>query len=347
MKEAIFAEIRECLSGISDGQISQFVSEIKSARHIFIHGKGRMGLVLKTFAADLAELGYFVRIVGDVTVPPIGRGDLLIVTPTGGDPKSSTRFLEVARENGARVAAFTAFRAGKIGGLADVFLEARARTMNPGQGEVASAQPMCTVLEQAGLLIFGCMAAMLAAKGGLTPAAAKALVLGELARSFGSVEEEALHELIRLVQESPRVFFGGAKKEFLILSCYAMRVFHMGKEAYVCTEATSPELAAGDTLVVSCGDGGSPEALLQMRLAKKSGARVLVLTSRPRASGVREYGDFVFCLPGLEETFRTAQLAGAAYCQGMLVTLDDAVCLTMEQNHWKETDLSARHTNLE
>jgi 6-phospho-3-hexuloisomerase len=101
MKNEILSEIKDCFYQTDDSQIQRAASAIRGAKRIFIQGKGRMGLILKSFAMSLSALGREVYAVGEVTVPAIGPGDLLIVTPTGGDPKSATRVRKVARENGA------------------------------------------------------------------------------------------------------------------------------------------------------------------------------------------------------------------------------------------------------
>jgi len=304
-----------------------------------------MGLILKAFAAELAAQGYEVRVVGDVTAPPIGAGDLLVVTPTGGDPKSSTRFLQVARQNKARVAAFTANRAGPVGALADLFVEAKAKTM-AADSAVQSVQPMCSALEQIGLLVFDVTCALLACPK-LDVPSAKATVLAELACALEAVQEAQLDELIARVDAAPRVFFDAPCREQLLLSCYAMRVHHMGKRVYVAGEVTSPECAQGDVWVVSCGDGADEALLFRMERARRAGVCVLALTSVPEAPAIQKCSEAAFYFPGMEPGRASAQQRGLLYGQCLLVALDYAVCKTMCRHGWRETDLSIRHTNME
>lgn len=344
-RRAIMDELTAGFAQVREDQILQLAQAVRTARQIFVQGKGRMGLILKAFAAQLAVQGYDVRVVGDIATPPIGKGDLLIVTPTGGDPKSSTRFLQVARENGARVAAFTANRAGPVGALADWFVEARARTMAPDDA-VQSVQPMCSALEQIGLLTFDTVCALLERQGRSVPET-KAMVLEELSRGLADVREEQLEELAARVDAAPRVFFDAPRREQLLLGCYAMRVYHMGKHVYVAGEVTAPEPASGDTLVVSCGDGADEPLLFRMERARRRGVRVLALTSVPDASAVCGCSDAAFRIPGMEPGCRSGQQKGLAYGQRLLVALDHTVCRTMQKHGWREEDLSARHTNME
>ena len=345
VREAILNELTAGFTQIAEEQILRLAQAVRAARHILVQGKGRMGLILKAFAAQLAAQGYEARVVGDVTTPPIGKDDLLIVTPTGGDPKSSTRFLQVARENGALVAAFTANRAGPVGSLADLFVEAQARTMGL-DNTAQSVQPMCSALEQMGLLMFDAVCALLA-EPGLSVSEARAMVLRELSRALSAVREEQIEELIGRVDAAPRVFFDAPLRERLLLSCYAMRVHHMGKPVYVAGEVTAPEPARGDALVFSCGNGADETALFCMERARRRGVCVMALTSVPEASAVRERCDAAFYLPGMERGYGSEQQRGLLYGQCLLVALDYAVYKTMRKHGWREEDLSARHTNME
>src|SRR5579863_726500 len=56
------------------------VEAIATAKRIAIYGAGREGLQMDGFAMRLFHMGRHVHLVGDMTTPPIGPGDLLIVS---------------------------------------------------------------------------------------------------------------------------------------------------------------------------------------------------------------------------------------------------------------------------
>lgn len=341
MRTELRAELFQSYSGLDDGQLTALCDAVRASKHIFIQGKGRMGMILKTFAIGLAPLVQ-VHVIGEASVPPIGPGDLLIVTPTGGDPRSSTRFLTVARESGARVAAFTANRAGPVGTMADLFIEAHARTMLPGD-RTQSVQPMCSTLEQTGLLAFDTVVRMLREPDVALPAL-RASLMQTLQAAFLQVPDAELARLCTCVDTSRRIFFAARGAQLQLLSCYAMRLFHMGHEVHIAGDLITPPIGPGDLLIVSgsCADGSWPAFWTQE--AARRGAHTLCFAPSSdvpelAAARVIRLSDG----PSDWSAWKRAQLYG----QCLLLTLDLAVTLQMRRAGLTEADMLCRHTNLE
>ena len=152
MREAIMEEVKQCFMSVDDEQIQFLVDKICRSPHIIVHGKGRVGIMLKAFAMRLSHLGLYARVIGDITTPPIREGDLLLIGSVSGYPSSSTTFFEIARKNKAYSIAFTAYPDGQVGTLADSLVVIHGRTMNSGPN-LPSLQPMCSTVEQTLLLL--------------------------------------------------------------------------------------------------------------------------------------------------------------------------------------------------
>jgi 6-phospho 3-hexuloisomerase len=101
---AILAEIDHVLARVDEKQITQLCDAVQNARHIFIHGLGREGLVMRAFAMRLMHLGLKVAVVGDVTTPPIGPGDLFLASCGPGHLATVQALMEIARRAGGQVA---------------------------------------------------------------------------------------------------------------------------------------------------------------------------------------------------------------------------------------------------
>lgn len=323
-------------------QAEALAGEVRRARRVVLHGKGRMGLILRAFALELAALGPDVRWLGEVTAPRIGPGDVLVVTPTGGALNASRRFVDTARAAGARVAAFTANPGGEIGALAHTLVTVQARTMLPGDA-TPSVQPMCSTLEQAGLLLFDQVCAVLDGAGAVR---AGRVIRQEAERAAQEVPDSALDGLIARTDGAARVFFDGPPREKALLSCWAMRLYHMGKRVCVAGEAAAGEPGPGDVLVASCG-AADRRTLLRMEDARRSGAFVTALTSLPGDRALAACCDEAVYFPGAQPGWGSAQRPGLAYGQGLLIGLDRAVARAMRLHGQSESDLAARHTNLE
>ncbi|MCY3979222.1 MAG: SIS domain-containing protein [Chloroflexi bacterium] len=105
--DAILADIGRALRQVDPAQVDDICAAIQSADRIFITGKGRSGLQMKAFAMRLMHLGFCVHVVDDVTTPAIGAGDLLLIGSSSGRTGSLLRYVDTAREAGARLATFT------------------------------------------------------------------------------------------------------------------------------------------------------------------------------------------------------------------------------------------------
>lgn len=74
----ILTEIDRILARVNEDEVARLREAVQSAQHI-LHGLGCEGLVMRAFAMRLMNLGLKVTVVGDVTAPPIGPGDLFLV----------------------------------------------------------------------------------------------------------------------------------------------------------------------------------------------------------------------------------------------------------------------------
>ena len=85
------AELFAVASRIDPGEIDAALATIARARRILLYGCGREGLQLRGFAMRLHHLGLHVAMQGDMAAPPVGEGDLLIVSAGPGNCRPSRR----------------------------------------------------------------------------------------------------------------------------------------------------------------------------------------------------------------------------------------------------------------
>jgi 6-phospho-3-hexuloisomerase len=102
----------------------------------------------------LFHMGLDVHVVGDMTVPPLGPGDLLFVSVGPGYLETTQALINVARKAGARVAAVTAQPQGQTARQADMVLYIPAQTMADDRGSAVSILPMGSLFEAAQMLVF-------------------------------------------------------------------------------------------------------------------------------------------------------------------------------------------------
>jgi 6-phospho-3-hexuloisomerase len=140
---------------IDEAQIDDMADAIADAKRIFVAGAGRSGFVARAFANRLAHVGYVVHFVGEVTTPPIGAGDLLIINSGSGKTKSLVTMAESAKKIGADIATVTIFPENTIGSMSKAVIKLPATTnLYVSEGEqVEILQPMGNIYEQLSFIV--------------------------------------------------------------------------------------------------------------------------------------------------------------------------------------------------
>ena len=147
-------ELSQAVQQINESDIDLLVRRLAQARHVCVYGCGREALQIRGFAMRLFHLGRSVSVVGDVTMPHIGTGDLFIVTAGPGSLPTALALAQEARKAGALVSCVTANLEGEVPRIADDIVLVPAQTMISDQGEERAALPMGSVYEGALFLLF-------------------------------------------------------------------------------------------------------------------------------------------------------------------------------------------------
>lgn len=148
------AELAVAVAAVDPAAMERMVAAIAVARRVALHGCGREGLMMKALAMRLFHLGLDVHVVGDMTTPPLGPGDLLLVSAGPGYAATVAAFADVARRAGARTACFTAQPEGGVPRSCDLSLVLPAQTMADDRGAAAtSVLPMGSLFEGAQFLV--------------------------------------------------------------------------------------------------------------------------------------------------------------------------------------------------
>lgn len=168
-------ELRAVLGGIDPAAVEVLAEAVASARRIALYGVGREGLMMKALGMRLFHLGLDAHIVGDMTTPPVGPGDLLLVSAGPGYFSTVAALIGVARDAGARVACITAQPDGDCPRAADLVLTLPAQTMADDAGPApASVLPMGSLYEGAQYLFFELFVLKLRERLGITGEAMRA-----------------------------------------------------------------------------------------------------------------------------------------------------------------------------
>jgi 6-phospho-3-hexuloisomerase len=167
MRRQALDEIGLALAGLTDGAAERMADEILRAGTIVCFGLGREGLMVRALCMRLMHLGLRAHVAGDVTTPPVGLGDLAIVSAGPGEVKTAETIVDLAKGAEARVLVVTARPDGSVPRKAHVVIHLPAQTMADDRGG-ASLLPMGTTFEITMLIFFDLVALTLMAKTGQT-----------------------------------------------------------------------------------------------------------------------------------------------------------------------------------
>jgi 6-phospho-3-hexuloisomerase len=168
------AEVAEVLEKALPRQADAMAEPILGARRIALYGVGREGLMMRSLAMRLFHLGLDAHVVGDMTTPPVGQGDLLIVSAGPGQFATVMGLLGVAKEAGAATMCVTAEPSGAAPAAADHVIHLEAQTMANDQDGATSVLPMGSLYEAAQFLFFEMLILHLRDTMALTPEAMRA-----------------------------------------------------------------------------------------------------------------------------------------------------------------------------
>jgi 6-phospho-3-hexuloisomerase len=169
MARQALAEVESVFNGVTADAADRMCAEILAARRIACYGVGREGLMMKALCMRLMHLGLDAHVVGDMTTPPVSKGDLLIASAGPGFFSTVMALAGVAHDAGARTMVITAQPAGPAPKSADVVIELPAQTMANDRGGPASLLPMGSLYEAAQLVFFDLISILLREKTGQSP----------------------------------------------------------------------------------------------------------------------------------------------------------------------------------
>ena len=154
-------ELKTCLHGIDEGRLGELVELIARSRRIVLYGCGREGLMMRALCMRLYHLGLDAHMAFDMTTPPVGQGDLLLVSAGPGNLSTVEALLDVARKAGAGTACFTAEPGSQVTISSDFTLVIPAQTMARDQSAPTSFLPMGSLYEGAQFLLYEILIMML------------------------------------------------------------------------------------------------------------------------------------------------------------------------------------------
>lgn len=169
MNEKAIAELTEVINKIDSAQVNQMIEALTIAGKIVLYGVGREGLMMKALAMRLYHMGFDAHVAADMTTPPVGKGDLLVVSAGPGYFSTVEALATAAQKGGARVACFTAQPKGIVPQQADLVVVLPAQTMAVDATSPSSFLPMGSLYEGVQYLFYEYLILLLRDYKGISP----------------------------------------------------------------------------------------------------------------------------------------------------------------------------------
>ncbi len=94
----ILRTIKDSLRTPDFEKISKAVELILSSNNVFVYGSGRSGLVSRTFAMRLMQLGLNSYFIGETTTPAVKGGDCLFLVSKTGETQTAIQTARIVDE---------------------------------------------------------------------------------------------------------------------------------------------------------------------------------------------------------------------------------------------------------
>ncbi len=176
-------------------------------------------------------------------------------------------------------------------------------------------------------------------------------ILKELNTSLNKINDNSCAEAIKLINESNQIFVLGLGRAGFMVKSFAMRLMHMGKNAFVIGETITPNFEKGDLLIITSGSGETKQFLQMAEKAKIFGGKILAFTGTPNSS-ITKISDGSVVIPApskvkSESTFTSIQPMASLFEQSMLLIFDSIILALMDTSDKANDEMFKKHSNLE
>ena len=188
------------------------------------------------------------------------------------------------------------------------------------------------------------------------------LMASKIRAIAGTISDRDVEKFLDELLKAKRVYVMGAGRSGLVAKAFAMRLMHLGMQAYVVGETITPALRDGDVIVIFSGSGRTKTVADIAETAKAIGAHICLITSNADS----RIGRIADCIVIIEHhrdkvgddamEFEIRQMIGDHKSFAPLGTLfetasmifaDAVISRLMEITKTDESALKNRHTNIE
>jgi len=188
------------------------------------------------------------------------------------------------------------------------------------------------------------------------------LMASKIRAIANKISDEEIEKFLKEILAAKRIYVMGAGRSGLVAKAFAMRLMHLGLQAYVVGETITPALNRGDVIVVFSGSGRTKTVADIAETGKEIGAHICLITSNAD-SRIGKISDSIVIIEHHRDDvdddaaeFEIRQMMGEHKSFAPLGTLfetasmifgDAVISRLMEITKTDESALKNRHANIE
>ena len=177
-------------------------------------------------------------------------------------------------------------------------------------------------------------------------------VIDEHKKVFEKQDLNELSSLMEEIKKAKRIFIMGVGREGIASRGFAMRLMHLGKETHWIWDDTTPGMEKGDLFIAINGSGKIGHIHYVVEEAKKTGAKICVVTGSPKEK-TPAIADLVLFVPALvyngtdDRVVPSKQPMGNLFEQHLFLLFDIIIMILSKEMNVSYEEMSKRHRNIE
>ncbi|PWC11096.1 6-phospho-3-hexuloisomerase [Brenneria roseae subsp. americana] len=177
-------------------------------------------------------------------------------------------------------------------------------------------------------------------------------ILRELQGTLSQIDDTQAENLAERILASGKILVAGAGRSGFAVKAFAMRLMHMGFDAYVVGETVTPNLEPEDLLLIGSGSGETGSLVTMATKAKALHGKLALVTIFPESS-IGKLADITVRIPAptpkakADNGLTSIQPMGSLFEQSLFLFLDTLILKLMEKKSKDSDTMFKRHANLE
>ncbi len=157
--EHIFDCMERAILNSNRGDVRETARTIIEAPQVFIYGAGRSGLMGRTFAMRLMQLGQRAFFIGETITPAVKPGDCVLFVSKTGETQTAIQAANIVKERVERttIIVLTASPDSTLASYADVLMALDV----PRYEKDASLAPLGTIFEDSAMVFLDALIALI------------------------------------------------------------------------------------------------------------------------------------------------------------------------------------------